>query len=38
MKVKPEMNENGIKIVTIDSIIAKFTFNLVKKIDFELLQ
>lgn len=27
------MNENGIKIVTIDLIIGKFVFMLVKKID-----
>lgn len=32
------MNENGIKTVTIDLIMAKFTYLLVKKIDFGLLQ
>lgn len=39
MKGKPEkINENGIKIVVIDMIIAKFVYMLVKKIDFGLLQ
>lgn len=39
MRGKPEkMNENGIKIVTIDMIMAKFTYLLIKKIDFSLLQ
>lgn len=39
MKGKPEkMNENGIKIVAIDMIMAKFTNLLVKKIDYGLLQ
>lgn len=32
------MNENGIKIVTIDMIMAKFAYLLVKKIDLGLLQ
>lgn len=32
------MNENGIKIVAIDMIMAKFTYLLVKKIDYGLLQ
>lgn len=39
LKGKPEkMNENGIKIITIDMIMAKFTYLLVKKIDFSFLQ
>lgn len=39
LKGKPEkMNENGIKIVAIDMIMAKFTYLLVKKIDYGLLQ
>lgn len=39
LKGKPEkMNENGIKTVVIDMIMAKFTYLLVKKIDFGLLQ
>lgn len=33
-----KINQNGIKIVVIDMIIAKFTYLLIKKIDLGLLQ